>query len=263
MSDPGNASQTPSQSPETTSGFWPSRPHTWLFAGSLVAGMFWVFCIPLINFQSRRQPSRCHSNLRLISLALANYEFVNKSLPPAFVADADGRPMHSWRVLILPYLDQQDLYDEYRFDEPWDGPHNSRLANRCPEVFRCPEDMKRYGHPNAWNTSYVAVVGTEAVWQGQEPAKYRDISDGTPNTIILVESADCGIPWMEPRDLVLEEMPFTINSPSGKGISSAHKDGAFVALAEGRIAFLNASLKGETVRALLTRDGGETVSESY
>jgi hypothetical protein len=83
--------------------------------------------------QSARETARrmqCANNLKQISLAMLSYEQQYHSLPPAFVADKNGRPMHSWRVLLLPYLDCKPLYDAYHFDEPWDGPHNRALSFR-------------------------------------------------------------------------------------------------------------------------------------
>lgn len=263
MSEESNDSQTTVQPPAQPRGFWPGRPTEWIIAGALVTGMFLFFCIPLGDFGSRRHPSKCRGNLRMITLALLNYENSHHSLPPAFLADAQGKPMHSWRVLILPYLSQQgqEIYSQYRFDEPWDGPNNSKLAQRCPDLFRCPEDVKRYGRPNEWMTSYVAVVGPETVWPGEQSTKIRDITDGTTTTLLVVEVADSGINWMEPRDLHLAEMEITINSHSGKGISSEHKGGARVAFADGSVRSLEDSLSAETVRALLTRNGGETIDD--
>src|SRR5438105_1376638 len=85
--------------------------------------------LPLVS--SARPAARrnaCGNNMKQIELALLNYHDANKSFPPAYVADAEGKPMHSWRVLILPYLERNDLYQQYDFNEPWNGPHNSRLA---------------------------------------------------------------------------------------------------------------------------------------
>lgn len=103
--------------------------------------------------------AQCMSQFRNVSFALQAYATDNQGrLPPAYIADEHGQPMHSWRVLLLPYLDQQALYDQYRFDEPWNGPNNSKLAKFIPEVYQCPNE---YGHADGshpW-TSYVAVVG--------------------------------------------------------------------------------------------------------
>ena len=82
--------------------------------------------------------SACKNNLKQIGLALHNYHNAYGSFPPAFVPDAEGHPAHSWRVLLLPYVDGEELYSLYRFDEPWNGPHNSKLADKIPSVYRCP-----------------------------------------------------------------------------------------------------------------------------
>ena len=84
------------------------------------------------------QRSTCKNNLKQIGLALHNYHDRYQSFPPAFVADENGKPMHSWRVLLLPYLDQADLYARYNFNEPWNGPNNLKLGDEIPEVYGCP-----------------------------------------------------------------------------------------------------------------------------
>src|SRR6516165_2689000 len=95
------------------------------------------------SFDSRGRPAKrgqCKNNLMNIGLALHNYHDQFGSFPPACVADENGRPMHSWRVLILPFLDQTPLYNQYRFDEPWDGPNNKKLADTILAVYNCPSD---------------------------------------------------------------------------------------------------------------------------
>ena len=99
----------------------------------LIAGIVILLLIAIdaaVSFAStqRRARSDCQGRLRQIALALQCYHDVYKSFPPAYVADETGKPMHSWRVLILPFLEQKALYDQYRFDEPWDGPNNGKLA---------------------------------------------------------------------------------------------------------------------------------------
>ena len=90
-----------------------------------------------------------------ILLALHNYHSEYNALPPAYVADANGKPMHSWRVLILPYMEQSALYNRYKFNEPWNGPNNITLLNSMPSIFACPS---RFSNPTNL-TSYVAVTG--------------------------------------------------------------------------------------------------------
>src|SRR6476620_4852071 len=94
---------------------------------------------PAVDMGSREAARRmqCSNNLHNIAIALQNYHDDHGSFPPAYIAAADGKPMHSWRVLLLPYLDREDLYAKYRFDEPWDGPNNSQLHGQALKVFLC------------------------------------------------------------------------------------------------------------------------------
>ncbi len=102
----------------------------------------------------------CTNNIKLIALALHNYHDVYGSFPPAHVTDEDGVPMHSWRVLILPYIEMQSLYTKYRFDEPWNGPNNIKLLDDMPPCYQCPSSDINRNEASRF-TSYVAVVGND------------------------------------------------------------------------------------------------------
>jgi prepilin-type processing-associated H-X9-DG protein len=225
-----------------------------LLACVAIIGMLIALLLPAVSPvrpQSRR--AQCTNNLKQIALALHNYHSTHGSFPPAYVADASGRPMHSWRVLILPYLDHLPLYRQYRFDEPWDGPNNSQLAATSLGVFRCPEDQA--GPPA--ETNYLLVVGPETAWPGARCVRLDEISDGASNTILLVEVRQSGIAWMEPRDLHVLQMAPGVNAKAGQGISSGHPGGANVAFADGLVLFLPDSLTPAELRGLLTIRGGE------
>lgn len=204
--------------------------------------------------------TQCMSNLRNIALAVSNYATANGGhLPPAYIADAAGRPMHSWRTLILPYLDRPDVVAVYRFDEPWDGPNNSKLHEVVIDVFRCPEDS---GDNTSTQTSFVAIVGPETAWPGTGSATLDTIAagDGTAQTLLLAEVVASGIHWMEPRDLELSRMAPTINPRTGHGISGYHRGSANVAFVDGRVKPLSENLPAATLRALLTIKGREPLS---
>ncbi|HLA85507.1 MAG TPA: DUF1559 domain-containing protein [Thermoguttaceae bacterium] len=212
------------------------------------------FCPCSCREAARR--AQCLNNLRQLGLALHEYHNVYGSFPPAYVADQHGRPMHSWRVLILPFLEQKDLYNQYRFDEPWDGPNNRKLHDKMPEVFRC---ASRPSGSNPYETSYVAVTGPHTAWRDDRPVKLSEITDGSKTTILLVEMKDSGINWMEPRDLAYPPMPAKINPPSARGISSYHPGRANVLFADGHVFCLGDDAK--PIAKFLTIDGGETISE--
>jgi hypothetical protein len=196
----------------------------------------------------------CLNNMRNIAQALKQYELVNGTLPPAYIADENGKPMHSWRVLILPYIERQDLYEKYRFDEPWDGPNNSQLHNHRVHLFECPSDDHTMN-----NTSYIAVTGAKTIWPNEKTTKFSDVKDGLGNTILLVEVRDSGIHWMEPRDLDITQMPMAINSDKGLSISSSHETLAFanVMFADGKPRRIPNTASTKALRAALTISGGE------
>src|SRR5205823_3963476 len=125
----------------------------------LVIGCLFIFpARPPARDAARRM--QCSNNLHNIALALQNYYDDHGSFPPAYIAAADGKPIHSWRVVLLPYLGQEDLYAKYSFDEPWNGPNNSKLHDRMLKIFRCPSQPEK--QPRV-HTSYLAVVGQETM----------------------------------------------------------------------------------------------------
>jgi prepilin-type processing-associated H-X9-DG protein len=202
--------------------------------------------------------TQCANNLKQIALALHNYHDTYKTFPPAYIADEDGEPMHSWRVLILPFMEHAELYERYDFDEPWDGPNNNALAAEFPElpVFRCPRDSGAL--PDA--PSYMVIVGREGIFEGEKANRMADIRDGTSNTILVVEVAGATSHWMAPVDLNAEAIHQPINAAGdGTGISSNHPGGANVAMADGSVRLLSDSLPLETLRQLFTKDGREVV----
>ena len=176
------------------------------------------------------------------------------------ITDNSGKPMRSWRVAILPYLEQQSLYQRYKFNEPWDGPNNRLLAGTVVPTYRCPSDPS----PNPTETNYVMIVGKGTM--GGTPNEFfnfSQVTDGSSNTILVVEVTGTGINWMEPRDLTLEEFSYRINDRSGKGIGSFHPGGAMVVLADGSTRFLSQSLDPETLRRLVLRNDGQAVPSGF
>lgn len=198
-----------------------------------------VVLLAPVFFDHGRTPARraaCSNNLHNIALALQLYHADHGSYPPPFLADVDGKPMHSWRVLLLPYLEQKALYNEYHFDEPWDGPNNRKLHDIVLKIFLCPADDNTT--PRKAETSYVAVVGPKTMWPGANSSiRDADIIDGLSNTLLVVEVADSGIHWMEPRDLPADQIPLAVNPQQGPGISSHHPGGAHLTFADGSVRF--------------------------
>ena len=145
--------------------------------------------------------SRCAAHLAIIGMALQVYHDVHGLFPPAVTLDGAGKPMHSWRVLLLPYLGRSDLYSRYRLDEPWNSKSNHALSSLMPEVYSGPADTTA----SEGTTSYVAVAGPHAAWRADKAVRKSDITDGVSETILLVEVSESGVDWLEPRDLTSDE----------------------------------------------------------
>jgi hypothetical protein len=220
------------------------------------SGILVALLLPAV--QAAREAARrtqCSNNLKQIGLAMHNYHDTWKALPPAYTVDEDGNRLHSWRTLILPFVEQQPLYEQIRLDEPWNSEHNQRIADTVVQGYNCPSNPE----PGT-NTHYMAIVGEEALFRGAEPTSFRDIQDGLSNTLMIVEVKESTTPWMEPVDLDVEKMQIRINSsPSEMG--SWHPGGAQVVLGDGSTHLLSETINPETLRALVTRDGGERIGD--
>jgi len=227
--------------------------------GALVICGGFMAALMLPAVQAAREAARrskCSNQLRQIGLAMHNYHDSFGCFPPAYIPDDKGRPMHSWRVLILPFMEEGALYDQYDFDEPWDGPNNRALAARSRGPFyHCPSDTG--GNPS--DTSYVMLVGKGTISDGAKATRLAKIEDGTSSTILIVEVAASGINWMEPRDLDVDKIGLGINDGTPGGISSRHLGGAQVLFCNGGTDFLDNTIDPDVMEAMSTIRGGEPV----
>jgi hypothetical protein len=193
--------------------------------------------------------ARSMQNLKLIGLAMHNYAARHSRAFPAAAIYKDGKPMLSWRVAILPYLDQKDLYNKFHLDEPWDSPHNKALLDQMPEVYApvIPVDKPEPA------TYYQVHAGPGALFDGETGTKLEDIKDGTSMTIMVIEGAK-PVPWTKP-----EELPFAVDKPLPE-VGGQQPDGACVGLADGSARFIGRQVDLKVFKALVTRSGGEVVT---
>lgn len=194
----------------------------------------------------------CQSRLKYLSLAIHNYHHDFGCFPPAYVPDEHGNPMHSWRVLILPYLELGDVYEQYDFSQPWNSPDNMALARSHPEildVFQCTYDGNR---DTGW-TSYVAIVGQETVWPGAKSLDGEEVFSDR-EAILLTEVKQSGIHWMEPRDLSYEEATQGLieSSPHSGFVHFSRVDGSVDSLA--RSGFGSAAEEAHFIERWARRD---------
>ena len=211
---------------------------------------------------------QCQNNLKQIALALHNYHDVHKAFPSATTYADDSTPLHSWRVAIVPYLEQQPFYDRYDYREPWNGPNNSLLGDDipdtwyekdgtpfvtvlCPPWYRCPGAPKSQ---NRWLTNYVMLIDDRPGKPNGPPNRPGSVppSFDDKSAVIIIEIADSDIHWMEPRDVLLSELSMKINDRTKRSLSSYH-GGACVVHADGTVEILDETTTEERVRELLAQ----------
>jgi RNA polymerase sigma factor (sigma-70 family) len=202
---------------------------------------------------TRREAAlRPHSveNLKTIALALHDYRSARGAFPPAQLLKPGDKIPYSWRVAILPYIGQRKLYEQYKFDEPWDGPNNRKLLEKIPAAFRAPGDAD-----TSTNASYFVLTGPGAVFSGSEGTTLDAIRDGASTTILLVESKR-PVPWTKPEDI-----PFTADHPlptlGGYYDTCAGKGAFHAAFADGGVRLISGTMREGPLRALISKAGGE------
>lgn len=197
------------------------------------------------------------NNFKQIALAMHNYHDAKKSFPPAASYDAAGKPLLSWRVMILPYIEQQELYNQFHLDEPWDSEHNRTLIPKMPALFADPEmpDLAAAGR-----TTTLLPVGEGTAFEGREGKSYRDIPDGTSNTILAVEVvAERAVPWTKPEDweVDLADPLRGVRRPEGE-----KRGGVFTAAyCDGSVRVIHSNIDPTAFKGLLTIAGDEAVSQ--
>jgi prepilin-type processing-associated H-X9-DG protein len=186
------------------------------------------------------QRAACVNNLKQINLALLSYHDAYKHFPPINICDKNGKPLMSWRVAILPFMEYNALYDSLKKDESWNSPTNAALVGKVklPELI-CPS---AYYDVNNCSTDYVAVIGPGTAWHSDGPVKLSNLPDGGSHTVMLIEAANSDVHWAEPRDLTLEEALERMKTGKGLRISTAHPSVINVLFADGHVSALRSKM---------------------
>jgi len=193
------------------------------------------------------------NNLKQIALGMLNYESAKGSFPTAYTTDKNGKPLLSWRVMILPYLDENELYQQFHLDEPWDSEHNKALVGRMPGVYKSPNS----GKSAEGKTVYLTPRGETTAFPGSKKIRINDIPDGASNTIMTLEVDDeKAVPWTKPDDFEYDE-----NNPA-QGLGGLHPGIFLAGFADGHVQAINSSISAKLLKALFTRNGGEQIDWS-
>ncbi len=206
-----------------------------------------------------RSRIRCLQNLQNIGLAIHSYYTKYGCFPPAYTVDKQGRRMHSWRVLILEFLDH-DLYTQYDLSRPWNSPANLAVAKKMKKdgPYFCPSQEVE---DPSW-TSYVMPVGRSAFSSGPTGRKSTEITDGLSNTIMVIEMSPSGILWTSPYDLNVAEMSFKAGDVDHPGLRG-HSGGANALAGDGAVRFFRNTSSADEARlkAFITINGKEDMTK--
>ena len=204
------------------------------------------FFSPMLD---RLSPERTEiRNLREISLAMHNHHSAYRAFPKSAIVDASGKPLLSWRVKLLPFLEQESLYDQFHLDEPWDSPHNKKLIAKMPAIFASFGSDATSGQ-----TQYVGVVDETSVLR-PEGVSFRDIEDGASNTAMLVMANQANkVTWTKPADLSLDG-DSTLSERLQK-----FRDEVIVAFCDGSVMTVRSSLTAKQWGFMVGVDDGEFV----
>jgi beta-lactamase regulating signal transducer with metallopeptidase domain len=230
------------------------------------APKIFAMLLPAIaNAKQAAARTQSMNNLKQLGLAMHNYAAEkNGSFPPAVLYGPDGKTPYSWRVALLPYLDQAQLYQQYKFNEPWDSPDNKLVLAKMPALFRDPADPA-----DSTYSSYFAITGPSTIFFGKEGAKIAQITDGTSNTLMFVE-ARRDIPWTKPEDIpyaadvAAGDAPtrnvsrYVTDAPLPK-LGGHYPDIFMAANCDGSVRAVSQKIDPAQLRYLLTRDGGEAI----
>jgi hypothetical protein len=208
-----------------------------LMGAVLVGALLFSGMVVVIGLWNRVQEStrrnQCVVNLKMLALALHNYHSDHGSFPPVCTTDSSGRPLHSWRVLLLPYLEREGLYRKIRLDEPWNSPTNRGLHALGPDVFFCPNDPARRAKGL---TSYLAVSGPGTVFpRTGRLMRLADLVGWSSNMPMIVESSDGAVHWMEPSEFEIDAVGAALNGSPLPTVSTGDSSGPHVGMADGSV----------------------------
>lgn len=187
-----------------------------------------TFLIKYRNVRYSATALTCIGRLSNIKSAMDDYHQKYGCYPPSVYISPEGHS-HSWRILLLEFIDEEK-YAKYRFGEPWNGPNNRNLESQRPKFYSCPGNSDS---ESKFKSDYFVVVGNGTVFQPNRKVTRDDITREHEKTILIVESSDVNIHWMEPRDIPLETICQTTTRPDLSQLKSRNDNGPHCCMVDG------------------------------
>ena len=221
-----------------------SMKHGWsIFVGALAVGTGLIY---ITTRHSDESVQACRQKMKFIGSGFHQYHDANQHFPSAL---STSKPHHSWRIALLPWLGEQELYQQYDQSTAWDSPANQRLLNARPTFYACPETT------NSLLTSYQAAVSIRSAWPYDMQLQMRDFFDGPSNTVLMIDSHNPEVEWTAPQDLNMSQASAAIKNGQQHSDSSSGQV-TQVLLADGSVKLIANTIDGDLRRALLTPAGG-------
>jgi hypothetical protein len=190
------------------------------------------------------------NNLKQIGLAIHNYHDVHGHYPPAAVVDKKGKKLLSWRVMILPYIEEERLYKQFKLDEPWDSEHNKKLIPQMPKTYA---DAR--GKIEAGRTHVKVFVGQDAGFDWVRARKFADITDGMSNTILAAVAGE-SVVWTKPDD-------FEFDAENAVPDLKKPFANVLVLMFDGSVRVLNPKNSEETLKRVIQRNDGQPIADDF
>lgn len=206
-----------------------------------------IFAPAVVEAQAAAGRAARMNNLKKVAVAMHNFHSASQRLPAPAMRDKEGKATLSWRVAILPYLEQQALYERFRLDEPWDSEHNKKVAEQMPDIYKTPG-------AKPGTTSIMVFTGEGTPFGGEKGMALFEVKDGLSNTILCVEAGpDKAVPWSKPEDLKFDkEAPVAALGTLAEGQFLA-------AMLDGAVRVIKTTIDPAVLRALVQHADGEAV----
>ncbi len=249
--------------------WWTSKSDRGLVESTMLIALFLFILSAVISPAGVIHPrsaywrTQCKNNLKQIGLGLYNYSDVYSTFPPAQL----GRPASSWRIALLPYIDEEAVAGLYDLTQTWDSAANEPLQRKQVRSYSCPGRPMSFDSAGRYFTSYVVPTGEETIFSSQQATPFSAIKDGTSNTLLVVEACGTEIIWTKPEDVEVNSYELSVNGRGSRNglsdslISSWHKGGAHALLADGSARFLSDAIDPKILRSLLTKDAADDAGE--
>jgi hypothetical protein len=192
---------------------------------------------------------RSANNLKQIGLAMHNYHDTFNRFPAHAIYSKEGKPLLSWRVMILPFIEENDLHKQFKLDEPWDSENNKPLLDRMPKIYAPLGGETKDKH----STFYQVFVGKGTIFDpAEKKVTFASITDGTSNTLFAAEAGEA-VPWTKPEDLAFDP------DKALPALGGMFKGGFHVLMADGSVHFLKEKFDENKMKLLIIRNDGQRV----